>query len=377
MMTTDTVEGDLVGDLKRAQQRYDETQSRMAEFGREDLEALADVYRTFTALLDRYEEQVVGDAGDYRTNIEFQNEIATVINDTSSDVLLYETFTECAKHLRKKYYKTAHFDHVREQLEPVGDIVERLDDYEEAREEYREARRAIVYRVRDLDEDIANLERLSRLGKADLDAPTERLREPITAYNETVSDALQTFRSERSAREIIEFLDAMEAYPLVPFQPPPEELGSFLREEPPGEETISKLLDYATYSRSKLDHYVEDPDRLKHVVGGQRTYLSGLDAQPLRIEWPPPSARELQWRCRELRAAVNRFAPDAVEQLRTVEALPRETDYERLRTSIRAREELTDQERKHIKSGSIEEELAEAREERQLLEDVLDEYPER
>ena len=376
-MSTNTVESDLVTDLKRAQERYDETQSRMEEFGEDDLEELAEVYWTFTDLLDRYEEQVVGDAGDYRTNIEFQNEIATVINEASNDVLLYETFVECGKHLRKKYYKTKHFDHVREQLEPVGDIVERLVNYEEGRDEYREARRAVVRRVRDLEDQIANLERLSRLGEADLDAPTERLREPIDAYNEAVSDAFRTFLSESSAREIVDFLDAMETYPLVPFESPPDELGSYLREEPPGEETISKLLDYAAYSRSKLDHYVDDPDRLKHVVGGQRAYLSGLDAKPLRIEWPPPPATELQWRCRELRAAVNRFAPAVVETLRAVEALPRETDYQRLRTSVLAREELTDAEREHIKSGSIERELEEAREELRTLEDVLAEYPER
>jgi hypothetical protein len=368
---------DLVAELADAHERLERADDAVAEFGREDLEELADAYNRLTALLDRYEEQVVGDEGDFQTNVEFQGEIAELADDISEDMLLYETFAECDDYLQRKWFKTAHFEHVREQLEPVADLAGRVEEHEEALAAYRRKRREIEQEIRSLDERIRDLERLSRLGDADLSAPTERLREPITTYNEAVREAFDEFRREESARAVVEFLDAMEAYPLVDFRSPPAELREYIYEEPPGEETISTLVEYAGYSRSKLDHYVEDPDRLKHVIGGWQTYLTGLDAEPLTISWPPPEAAELRWRCRELTAAVNRIAPPVVEQLRTVAALPRETEYDRLRDSAQASAELTDDEREHIRSGDIERELDRARETREQLREALDSHPER
>lgn len=365
-----------IADLERAIEDLDQAEQRVEEFGKQDLEELAEAYEDFTTLLDRYEEQVVGDAGDYQTNIEFQSEIADVVDDFPSGLLLAETFQECSEHLKQRYFKTSHFEHVREQLEPVEDIVQRLYDYKEALRTYRDRRKAVVYRIRELDDRIAELERLSRLGNADLDAPTEQLREPIEEYNEAVTDAFEQFHAEASAREVIRFLDAMNQYPLVEFEPAPPELREYLLSEPPGTEQISTLLEYSDYSRSKLDHYVEDPDRLKHIVGGKRTFLSGLSGAPLRIEWPPPAAEALQLRCEELTAAVNRVDPAVVADLRTVAALPRTTDYKILRTSAQAREDLTAEEREEIKSGSIDPELERAREERERLAEELSGFPE-
>jgi hypothetical protein len=65
-----------------------------------------------------------------------------------------------------------------------------------------------------------------------------------------------------------------------------------------------------------------------------------------------------------------------VEDLRSVAALPRETEYERLRESAVAESELTDDERSRLKSGAIRRELDEARAELQRLETALAEYPE-
>jgi hypothetical protein len=371
-----TTKPDLVADLGEAHERLERARERVAEFGEDELAELASVYRAFTDLLDRYEDDVTDDGGDFETNVQFQSEIAEIVKDVSDDMLLSETFEECDDALQKKWFHESDFEHVRKQLEPAGDLVARLDERDEARREYGEARRNLDRRVRDLDERIADLERLERLGNADLDAPTERLREPFEAYNEAVTDAFRKFRNERSAREVIDFLDEMRAFPLVEFDPPDDRLRSYLSEQPPGEETMGTLLEYADYSQSKLDHYVEDPAKLNHVVGGRQTYLDGLDAEPLCIGWPPPTATELERRCRELTSAVNRFAPDVVEQLRAVKALPRETDYDRLRDSALARESLTDEERAHITEGNVEAELADARELRESLAQTLDEYPE-
>jgi hypothetical protein len=376
-MSTNSVESGPVAELDQREQRLERAEERVAEFGEEKLQRLADVYHEFVGILDRYEDQVTDDGGDVQTNIEFQSQIAEVSKQLSDDLLLSETFRECDEYLQQKWFSESDFEHVYEQLDPVSDLVGRLEERDAALEAYRETRRDVRYRIRELDEEINELERLSRLGNADLDAPTGRLREPIEAYNDAVTDAFEAFRRNSSAREVLAFVAAMADYPLVPFEYPPEGLLRYVGEREPGTETISQLLAYADYSRSKLDHYVDDPGALKHTIGGKQTFLERLDAAPLRIGWPPPAATDLEYRCRELTAAVNRFAPDAVEPLRDVAALPRERNYERLRNAAQAREELTDVERDRIATEDIEGQLGGLREEREHLQGALDEYPER
>jgi hypothetical protein len=376
-MSTNSVESGPVAELDQREQRLERAEERVAEFGEEKLQRLADVYHEFVGILDRYEDQVTDDGGDIQTNIEFQSQVAEVSKQLSDDLLLSETFRECDEYLQQKWFSESDFEHVYEQLDPVSDLVGRLEERDAALEAYRETRRDVRYRIRELDEEINELERLSRLGNADLDAPTGRLREPIEAYNDAVTDAFEAFRRNSSAREVLAFVAAMADYPLVPFEHPPEGLLRYVGEREPGTETISQLLAYADYSRSKLDHYVDDPGALKHTIGGKQTFLERLDAAPLRIGWPPPAATDLEYRCRELTAAVNRFAPDAVEPLRDVAALPRERNYERLRNAAQAREELTDVERDRIATEDIEGQLEGLREEREHLQGALDEYPER
>jgi len=376
-MSTNSVERGLVAELEECEKRLERAEERVGEFGEAKLQRLADVYHEFVGILDRYEEDVTDDGGDVQTNIEFQSQIAEVSKHISDDLLLSETFEECDEYLQQKWFNESDFEYVYDQLDPVADLVGRLEERDAALAAYREARRDVRYRVREIDEEVVSLERLSRLGNADLDAPTERLREPIDAYNDAVTEAFTAFRREESARNVLEFVASMADYPLVPFERPPSELLSYVRKNEPGRETIGQLIEYAGYSRSKLDHYVEDPGELKHTIGGKQTYLDRLDAEPLRVDWPPPEATEVTYRCQELTAAVNRFAPEVVEQLRAVAALPRETEYKRLRDSAQARAELTPEERHRIASEDIEGQLDRLREERERLQAALAEYPDR
>jgi hypothetical protein len=376
-MSTSSVERGLVAELEQCEQRLERTQERVDEFGEAKLQRLADVYHEFVGVLDRYEEDVTDDGGDIQTNIEFQSQIAEVSKHISEDLLLSETFEECDEYLQQKWFSESDFEYVYDQLDPVADLVGRLEERDAALAAYREARRDVRYRIREIDDEVAQLERLSRLGNADLDAPTGRLREPIDAYNDAVTEAFTAFRREASARDVLEFVASMADYPLVPFERPPSELLSYVKNNEPGAETIGQLIEYAGYSRSKLDHYVDGPGELKNTIGGKQTYLDRLDADPLRIDWPLPEATVLTYRCRELTAAVNRFAPAVVEPLREVAALPRETEFKRLRDSAQARAELTAEERDRIASEDIEGQLDQLREEREHLQAALEGYPER
>jgi hypothetical protein len=374
MSTSKPAEDDPVSDLRAAADRLERARERVAEFGEADLRQLADAYEEFTGLLNRYEEPATGD-GDFGKFIEFQGKIETAVERLDDDILLRESFEEADDHLQQRRLSESDFEYVREQLEPVADLVSRLDDREEALADYRRARKAVDSRRHEVRERIDDLERLVRLGEADLSAPTERLRDPVETYNDAVQTAWREFRRGSSAREVLTFLETMGQFPLVPFERPPAELREFVREHPAGEEPIPKLLEYAGYSQSKLDHYVDDPNALKRAVGTRQTYLQRLDADPLTVAWPPPPADRLHFRTKELTGAVNRFAPDVVEQLRAVAALPRETDYERLRESAVAEADLSDAERERLTSGAVADELEGLRAEHERLEGALEEFP--
>ena len=377
MSTSEPARSDRVERLEQHSREFDRAQERVEEHGEAELERLQDAYETFRETLEIYQDQVVGDEGDIQTIVEFQSQLDAAMKEIPKGVMLREVFEDCDEYLQQKWFSDDDFEHVYEQLEPIADLVTRLDERDEVRSDYRDARRRVTARARECKEEIEHLERLSELAEADLDAPTERLRDPIEAYNEAVRETFGEYKREQPAREVVRFLDRMEQFPLVDYRTPPADIAAYVAEEPPGTEPIPKLLDYADYSRSKLDHYVEDPDRLKHAIEGHRAYLADIDGEPLTVDWPPPAAGTLRYRCRELTTAVNRIDPTVVESLRRVEALPRETEYDRLRDAAIARQELSEDERQRVRSGAVEEELGERRAERETLLAALEEHPER
>jgi hypothetical protein len=374
--TTEASEAsDLVGRLERAATRLAEARKRVAAVGEADLRAVEDARDEFERLLARYEERATG-TGDFQSFVEFQNEVAAFVEGLDEDLPARDAFEDAEGHLDQRRLKDAHFERAREALDPARDAVGRLDERREARESYRQARRAVADRRRELDAEVADLEQVKRLASADLDAPTERLREPIEAYDEAVANAFASFRRESSARELLRLVERTAAYPLVEYRQPPADLASFVREHEAGREPLADLLEYADYSRSKLQHYVDDPDALKRAVATQQTYLQRLDADPLTVGWPPPDAGALRVRTGEYEAVVHRFADeDVVAALRRVRRLPAATDYERLRTAAVAEAELDGEERRLVERGAVDDRLADLCERRDALAAALDDHP--
>ena len=376
-MSTSDARHDLIVALERREAELDRTQDRVEEYGEDALRNLADAYEAFYNILDIYQDQVTGDDGDIQTIVEFQGEVDRAMGNVSADMIHADIFEEADEYLRQKWFSDSDFEHVYDLLEPVESLIERLDERDDALEAYREARRDIRSRLNECETEIADLERLADLSEADLEAPIERLEEPISEYNDAVEEAFRQFKRSASARKVVSFLEQMEQYPLVEFTSPPPDVVEYIESNPPGEKPIATILEYADYSHSKLDHYVDEPNKLKHAIEGHRAYLETLDGGPLTVSWPPPTAEQLRYRCQELTAAVNRINPDVVELLRTVQALPRETEYERLRQSAVVRQELTAAEREQLQSRPIEADLAELRDEHERLSEALENYPER
>ncbi|WP_276273515.1 DUF7118 family protein [Haloarcula litorea] len=362
---------DAARDLRTAADDLERARERVETVGETQLRRCREAYRELLDLLDRYEGRATG-SGDFKAFTEFQGAVATLAEDLDEDLPERETFEAVDDYLQQRRLSEADFETARRKLEPVGDLVGRLDEWERAREDYADARRAARRRLDELDERVAELERLRRLGDADLDAPVDRLREPVGAYDDAVREAFREFRSDAPARELLALVERTEAFPLVEFTPPPDDLLAYVRDHEAGTEPVPTLLEYADYSASKLAHYVDDAAALQRAVATRRTYLRNLDAEPLTVGWPPPPADHLPWLAREYRRVVASFADETVvARLRDVRALADREDYERLRESAVARAELTDEEHERLASGAVERDLRAAREERSAIEDAL------
>ena len=362
------------GDLETARERLRQAEAAVEAYGEGEAEAVADAYGDATELLATYEDRATGTGSDnFRAYVEFQERFSNLVEDLPADLPAREAFEEADDLLDRRRLSEKHFEQARDVLAPAREAKETLEERAAAREHLEETRRAVRRRLSTLDDEIAARERLLELGSADLDAPTEELRDPIDAYNTAVTDAFDRYRRTASVRDLLAFVATTEAYPLVEFTPPPSTLRAYLEEAAVGTEPLTTVLDYVGYSRSKLDHYVDDPDRFRREVATRETYLSRLDATPLTVEWPPPVAGRLRRRAEELVSVVARVADDGtVARARAVRDLALRDDYDRLRRAAVAREELTADERDRLASGAVEEELTDRRAERDRLRAALD-----
>jgi len=362
---------DVAAALRAARADRDDARAAVADHGETRLRAVQEAYREATGLLERYEGRATG-TGDFKAFVEFQESFVELTEGLDDDLPARSAFEAANDLLDQRRLGEDDFEQAREALEPAADLAALLDERDAAAEAFEAARRDARRRLRDLGERIESLERLQRLGEADLEAPVERLREPITDYNDAVSEAWSAFRREASAREVFRVVEASRAYPLAAFPESPPDLREYVMTAPAGEESVPTLLEYADYSNSKLSHYVDDPTALRTRVGTHRTYLERLDAAPLTVSWPPPDAESLRYRASELVSVVARFAPEAVvAAARRLRELPKRAAYDRLRESALARDELDEQERDRLERGAVAEELAAAREERDRIEAAL------
>lgn len=366
-----------VAELEAAASELRGVEAEIESTGAERVERLADAHGRFSDLLDRYREPASGSGREaFQSYVEFQGKLDEFVSGLPEDLLHREDFEAAEELLDRRRLEERDFERAREELAPARETAALVEEREAARRRLRDARHAVEARVREIDDEIDEREAVLAFEGVDVDAPVETIREPIEAYESAVEDAFRAFKSDASARAMVDFVEATEAYPLVDFPPVPAELGRFLRERPAGEEPVARLLEWADYTRSKLSHYVDDPASFRATVAGNRTYLARLDAEPLHVGWPPPPAESLRFRTRELVAVVERFAPEStVERLHAVRRLTRRSDYEELRRAAVATEELTDADRQRLRDGSIHDEVESLRAERERLVDALAEHP--
>jgi len=362
----------LLARLRDARERRIDAEAAVDEYGADTLERLRERRREALRLLDRYEDSATG-SGDFQSYIEFEGKVAELVDDVDDDLPRADAFDAYDDALDKRRVTESDFERARDALAPVTDLVDRLDEREAARDAYRGVRYDAEDRLDALDDEIARLERVARLADADIDAPVDDLRDPVEAYDTAARTAVEDALTERPARDVLGWLDALTAFPLVDAPAVPTDLLAYVREHDAGDEPVPTLLDYGDESLSKLEHYVDDPAALKRVVGANQSFLQRLDGDFLTLGWPPDPPDVLRYRADELVSALARLDADtAIDRLRTVSALARTERYERLREAALARAELDDAERERVANGTVAAALEDARDARERLAAALE-----
>ncbi|MFB6103667.1 MAG: hypothetical protein ABEJ57_01090 [Halobacteriaceae archaeon] len=361
----------LARELEAAAADLEAAEAAVEEIGEDRLDALEAATNQLARILDQYEDSATG-SGDFEAYMECRMAVQDLEEGLGDALPNRERFEAVAERFDSRRLSDRDFQWANEELAAAREPLSRLRDREAAREDLATARRAVLDRLEVVEDRIDRLETVAALGRADLDAPVEAIEEPIREYNDAVEAAFESFLSETGARTVFSFLSTTTAYPLVDVTQPPRDLAEYVDRYAAGTEPIPTLLEYAEYSRSKLDHYVEEPMELKRHVATHRTYLTRLDATPYTIEWPPPPAARLRYRTEELVSVVDRFAdPETVATLHAVRAAVRREDFDSLRASARAAVELDEEEREQVRSGAVEAELESLRDQRETLESAL------
>lgn len=368
-----TPAADVVTALKTASRRVQEIESEIEEIGEENVEAAADAYRNAIRLLDSYEERATG-TGDFKAYLQFQNQFIALAEGLPEAAPAATAFQRASDRMDKRRLNESDFAYAREEIEAAAEAVDLLERREAARGEYRQARHDAKARREELESEADRLRHVRELGGVDLEMSLDPLQEPVEAYNAAVRAAFDRFRRTESARELFDLLAAGADRPLVDADRPPRDLAEYIDSAPAGEEPLSTLREYAEYSPSKLDHYVDDPGALRTHVSVHQTYLNRLGPEPLLIEWPPAESGVLRARLQELAPLVRRLdrstdgeesdsEPDGDEESieyhrRRLARLARTDDYDRLRQVAVAESELSEAEFDMLAAGRVNDELA-------------------
>ena len=421
---TSTPAAETITELEAAADRVGDAEAAIADHGESAVETAADAYRNAIRLLESYADSATG-TGDFGAYLRFQSQFLSLADSVPDDTLGYDGFQRASDRMDKRRLSDDDFAFARDALEPAGEAVAMLEERENAREAYRTARHAAKTRLDELRAEADRLQSLQQLGSVDLTTALDQLREPIEAYNEAVRAAFDLFRKHRSARALFALIEAAADRPLVDVDRPPRDLAEYIESAPAGTEPLATLREYADYSPSKLDHYVDDPGALRTHVAVHQTYLNRLGPEPFCIEWPPADAATLRARLGELAPIVRRldsvFAdvdiacgavdadvdtdrlavatdvaadrPDGSDTerddtaadadavsletnrieiaRRTVSRLTRTDDYERLRRVAVARAELSADDLDRLTSGAVADDLAAVQADIESLETVL------
>ena len=362
----------VLADLETAHDRFRAATERLAPLSPAEADTATDACRTAEQLMDTYEERATG-SGDFAGYVQFRARIDDLVDSIPADHPLRSAFEDMADAVDKRRLSSRDFDRARAALDPVHEVADVLAERAAAREEFDSAKRAVRRSLADVDRRLEELDEMLALADVDLDRSTESIEAPIARYNAAVEEEYDSYLDSTPARTVLDDRRHARWFPLVPVDPPPTPLVETL-DRLETSLTIPELLEYAEYSRSKLGHYVDDPDALRTAVRTDRTYLERIDATPYRIAWPPSPALVLRHRCRELASVIGRFAADeTIAALREVRLATRPPDrFDALREVAHADAALDAEQRDRLRRGEVAAERTELESVRARLDAALE-----
>ncbi len=368
----------VIDELREAGAAYQEAQAAVKERGRDRLETLQDAYNTATQLLAQYEDTATDTgAREFVNFAQFKGSFITLVENLDAELPAITAFERAKETIDKRRLDEDDFAQAREHLGPVEKELEKLDRLDKTRDQLITARQHAQQRREELVEEIEQLEAMVELSVTDDETALKRVRKPVEKYNTAVRTGFKQLRREAPSREVLALLDRAQQYPLVAFQSPPPVLEEYLRTTAAGHRPLAELIEFTEYSRSKLEHYVDDAGAFRRAVATNRTYLRELDATPLTIAWPPPPAQQVPWLTRELRAVAGRIVDaDAMAHLREVEAVAREDrQYTIVRETAIAEQQLDATQRQKLANGTLRDELETLRNTKQAIDTTLSNMP--
>jgi len=242
-------------------ERYDELariEARIADLGRDRIETAADAYRRAHRVLDQYEEDAVG-TGDFGSYVQFRG----------------SSRGGRRRRRRARGRRVRRCGRCGRQTPALGDRLRRRPRRVGAGWQLRRPARRPRRGPRRLP---GRAQGRERPGRRSTPGSTTCARSPGWPTRTSTPTWTGSPRADRvvqrrgprgvrllyksaSARDVFSFLDRADGTPFVDADVPPTDLREYVTDYDAGEEPLPTLLEYADYSNSKLEHYVDDPAR--------------------------------------------------------------------------------------------------------------------
>lgn len=364
---------DIIARLERARADRDAAAAGLEPHDDAAVDRLQDAYVKAVGLLDSYEDKAT-ESGDFSGYVEFRNEFTSFLSGLSDDLPHRSDFEDAGDRVDKRRLSSSDFDAARAELATVAGLVEALEDKRQWESEISELRRTLTRKRTALEDERDRLKELASVDPTVAEADIEELRDPIDRFNDAITADHREFLRNASIRSVFETYDRIARFPLVDIDEPPEDLVAFFEDHPVGEESVGRVRELLSYSRSKLAHYVEDAGHFLGEVKPYAGYLDGLSPDPFTIDWVPPEGDTFEWALGERRRAVDRFASDdTMAILRELEEIVRDRPrYERLRDSAIYRDSLEEADLELVRSGDVADQLEEVADKLERIDHALE-----
>lgn len=345
--------------------------STLRDEGIEAVREARDIYHDLQRYIDRYREPATGH-GDFESYIEFQSVLAEIEEQLDDDVYGERWFRKAIQRFESRTLREKHFRRAEKDLQEIRELVEAFERAMELEDELRSERGRLRKRRRELQNEIKRLESRIRDAREAPDADASRLESLLDKYNKSVEREYGSWLSSAPAIEVVRHAYRASRMPLVEADGVDGRSVEALQESGVGDESVERLLEFAGYSDSKLQHYVDDPRTFRDKL--PTAWFRVADAEPYKLSLDMEEG-VVERLVPELVSVVSEFASErTIEVLRQIGDLARNGRYSEMRQALEARQRTGGEDVESLleEKQSLEREVEDVEEDTQRIEDALD-----